>query len=117
MMFSSFGNTQECNDDNTTANQSEENTENSFSNEDDYVQVKMDIDVENHTTTTSSQETQPALSMKLIPENESIGLQSSKSSTRFCSQITSRCLPDDDSVRAPVDVMVALDISGSMTGK
>jgi len=113
-MFSSFRNTQGRNDDNTTASHSTENTENAPSNEDDFVQVKMDID-ENYTTT--SQETQPALSMKLIPENESIGLQSSKSSTRFCSQITSRCLPDDDSARAPVDVMVALDISGSMTGK
>jgi len=60
---------------------------------------------------------QPSLSLKMIPRHESIGVDAALKSTEFCATITARDLPeDDDSKRAPVDIMVALDVSGSMNG-
>lgn len=59
-----------------------------------------------------------ALVTKITAKNESIGLDASQNSTQFCVTTEARNLPeDDDNVRAPVDIVVALDISGSMRGQ
>lgn len=76
----------------------------------DFVQV-MDIDNDD----VSEDE---ALIMKITPRNDTIGLDSPQKSTDFCATVTARSLPEDDnSARAPVDIVVALDVSGSMQGK
>lgn len=60
---------------------------------------------------------QPSLSLKVIPRHESIGIDATVNSTEFCATVTAKEIPeDDDSMRAPVDIMVALDVSGSMNG-
>lgn len=60
---------------------------------------------------------QPALTMKLSPLNDSIGVGADKKTATFCATVTARDLPaDDDSKRAPADIVVVLDVSGSMTG-
>ncbi len=59
---------------------------------------------------------QPALSLNISPLYESIGVDSNKKSTVFCATVTARDLPDDDSKRAPADIVVVLDVSGSMNG-
>jgi len=57
------------------------------------------------------------LDLNIAPLHDSIGMDSRKTETQFCATITACDIPDDDSARAPVDIMVALDISGSMEGK
>lgn len=60
---------------------------------------------------------QPALTLKLSPLNDSIGVGANNKTTTFCATVTARDLPaDDDSKRAPADIVVVLDVSGSMTG-
>ena len=60
----------------------------------------------------------PALSIKITPKNASIGFDAQQTSTEFCATVTARYLPeDDDGARAPVDIVVALDVSGSMSGR
>lgn len=61
-------------------------------------------------------ENEPALSLKIQPLYEMIGVDADLKSTEFCATITAQAIPDDDSKRAPVDIVVALDISASMRG-
>jgi len=59
-----------------------------------------------------------ALSIKVTPRHESIGIDSPHQTLDFCTTVKARSLPeDDDNARAPVDIVVALDISGSMQGR
>jgi len=75
---------------------------------DDFVNITMDTDgVE-----------QSALSTKITPRHDTIGLDAPQKSTQFCTTVTARSLPEDDeSARAPIDIVVALDVSGSMSGR
>lgn len=60
----------------------------------------------------------PALSIKMTPLHDTIGIDASLKSTDFCATVTARDLPDDDdTARAPVDIVVALDVSVSMNGR
>eukprot|EP00979_Chaetoceros_neogracilis_P002918 scaffold489_cov202-Chaetoceros_neogracile.AAC.1 len=60
----------------------------------------------------------PALSLKITPKNDAIGLDAPLTTTEFCVTVTASKLPDDDdTARAPVDIVVALDVSGSMSGR
>ena len=59
----------------------------------------------------------PSLSLKITPRHSIIGVDTGKKITEFCATVTARNLPEDDSARAPVDIMVALDVSGSMDGQ
>jgi Mg-chelatase subunit ChlD len=59
-----------------------------------------------------------ALTAKITAKNDQIGLGNFQKSTEFCVTTEARTLPEDDeSIRAPVDIVVALDVSGSMFGK
>ena len=60
-------------------------------------------------------ENEPSLSLKVVPKHDVIGTDLSHESIQFCATVTARNLPED-SARAPVDIVVALDISGSMNG-
>jgi hypothetical protein len=76
----------------------------------DYVNISMDVDAMDISV--------PALSTKLTPRYEIVGLESSVKNTEVAATVTARELPEDDeSTRAPVDIVVALDISGSMSGR
>lgn len=63
------------------------------------------------------QENVPALALKLTPRHDTIGIKSKETETQFCATVAACDIPDDDSARAPVDIVVALDVSGSMTGR
>eukprot|EP00565_Helicotheca_tamesis_P008941 CAMPEP_0185723920 /NCGR_PEP_ID=MMETSP1171-20130828/589_1 /TAXON_ID=374046 /ORGANISM="Helicotheca tamensis, Strain CCMP826" /LENGTH=506 /DNA_ID=CAMNT_0028391689 /DNA_START=51 /DNA_END=1571 /DNA_ORIENTATION=+ len=79
----------------------------SYLGEDDFV----------HVMETDSAPTSPALSVKLTPKHETIGLQSEhKGTTQICATVKASNIPEDDSARAPVDIVVVLDVSGSMSG-
>lgn len=57
-----------------------------------------------------------ALNVKTTPKHSVIGL-ASKLKTQVCAvNMTARDLPEDDSQRSAVDIIVALDVSGSMSG-
>jgi uncharacterized protein YegL len=56
----------------------------------------------------------PALTLSVSPRHDSIGLGTNLTTTQVCATIKARDLPDEQ--RAPVDIVVALDVSGSMTG-
>lgn len=56
----------------------------------------------------------PALSLSVSPRHDLIGLGTNLTTTQVCATIKARDLPDEQ--RAPVDIVVALDVSGSMTG-
>jgi hypothetical protein len=59
----------------------------------------------------------PSLSLKATPRHSVIGLKTSDVTTQVCATLSARDLPDDDdSKRAPADIVVALDISYSMKG-
>eukprot|EP00565_Helicotheca_tamesis_P007882 CAMPEP_0185724048 /NCGR_PEP_ID=MMETSP1171-20130828/654_1 /TAXON_ID=374046 /ORGANISM="Helicotheca tamensis, Strain CCMP826" /LENGTH=495 /DNA_ID=CAMNT_0028391823 /DNA_START=51 /DNA_END=1538 /DNA_ORIENTATION=+ len=74
---------------------------------DDFVHV-MDID----------DNPAPALKFKLTPRNDQIGkLAKQKGAVQICATTTATKLPEDDSTRAPVDIVVVLDVSGSMYGE
>jgi len=74
-----------------------------------YVYLDEDFDI------TQAKDT---LTVKVTPRHDVIGSQSPLESTQFCSTITATDVTiDDDSARAPVDIVVALDTSGSMRGK
>lgn len=58
-----------------------------------------------------------ALKLSLIPSHSNVGCDSSRTSVHICASIKAMDLPNcDDKNRAPVDIVVALDVSGSMTG-
>lgn len=57
----------------------------------------------------------PSLEFEVSPLRQSIGLKSSEFSTQVCATIKACQLPDNDAfARSPVDIVVALDVSGSM---
>lgn len=57
----------------------------------------------------------PSLEFSVAPHRESIGLRSSEFATQICATVKASELPPGDSyARAPVDIVVALDVSGSM---
>mmetsp|Transcript_12553 Transcript_12553/g.27138 ORF Transcript_12553/g.27138 Transcript_12553/m.27138 type:complete len:559 (-) Transcript_12553:134-1810(-) len=62
----------------------------------------------------------PALSLSVTPRHDTIGIGSGLKSTQVCVTVKARDLPDDDEngdqTRASVDIVVALDVSGSMAG-
>jgi len=89
----------------------------SFS-ESSYDVLNVSRDDENVTADGISIANENSLSLKVTPRHDTIGLEANHSETQFCATVTARDLPeDDDSVRASVDIVVALDISGSMEGK
>lgn len=58
------------------------------------------------------------LDLKITPRHDTIGLQDKHAETHFCATVTAQSLPeDDDSMRAPVDIIIALDVSTSMRGR
>lgn len=56
----------------------------------------------------------PALSLSVSPRHDTIGLDTGVTTTQVCLTIKAEELPDDEEKRAPVDIVVALDVSGSM---
>jgi len=80
----------------------------SSDNTDSFVEIIDNIGITNETS----------LSLKVTPRHDTIGLEAQEVETHFCATVTARDLPDDDDfMRAPVDIVVALDISESMRGK
>jgi Mg-chelatase subunit ChlD len=79
-------------------------------NEDSFVHVAASSTIPN--------QPQPSLSLKVLPHHEVIGIgNTSTKSTQFCATVTARDLPPDNELaRAPVDIIVVLDVSGSMNG-
>ena len=75
----------------------------------EFVQISMEID---------DAKEEDALSIKVSPRCETVGLAVAQKSMDFCATMTARCLPEEeDSERASVNIVVALDISGSMNGR
>jgi Ca-activated chloride channel family protein len=75
---------------------------------DDFVHISIDVDVA----------AEAALAVKITPRHDTIGLDAQPKSTEFCTTVNARNLPEDDeTARAPVDIVVALDVSGSMSGR
>jgi len=97
---------------NSTAN---EPTDTSSTTE-DFVNISMDTNSAEESVATTKETS--ALSVKITPKHDTIGLDAPHTSTEFCATMTARDLPeDDDFARAPVDIVVALDVSGSMSGR
>ena len=71
---------------------------------DDYMQHE-------HTTT------EPTLEFSVTPHRKTIGIRSSEVITQICATIKACELPLGVHARAPVDIVVALDVSGSMVSK
>jgi Mg-chelatase subunit ChlD len=68
---------------------------------DDFVQVEVD----------------PALSTKITPRHDCVGIEARQKDMDFAVTVSARSLPEDDeTARAPVDIVVCLDVSGSMNG-
>jgi len=78
-----------------------------FSNDTESFVHVMDIDTAN----------KMPLELKITPRHDTIGLQAKHAETHFCATVTARSLPEDDGSRAPVDIIVALDVSSSMHGR
>jgi len=59
------------------------------------------------------------LTLKLTPRHSVIGTASDLHKTQLCATITARDPPikEEEYIRAPVDIVVALDVSASMTGE
>jgi hypothetical protein len=57
---------------------------------------------------------EPSLEFQVTPLRESIGIKSSEFTTQICATVKACELPEGDSSRCPVDIVVALDVSGSM---
>jgi hypothetical protein len=68
-----------------------------------YVNVPTDMD------------NKPTLDVTVTPKHDIIGLLSGLSSTQVCVTMAARDLPEDER-RSPIDVVVALDVSYSMSG-
>ena len=56
------------------------------------------------------------LTMNIVPKHSDIGIDAKVSTTQMCVTINACEIDEDDGDRAPVDIVIALDISGSMTG-
>lgn len=86
------------------------------SSDDDHSYVYLDEDEFN--TTAITQIKRDTLTLEVTPRHDVIGSRSHLKTTQFCATVTATDVPiDDDSARAPVDIVVALDTSGSMRGK
>jgi von Willebrand factor type A domain len=55
------------------------------------------------------------IALTLIPKNNAVGVDSTCSTTQICATMKARKLPEGAD-RTPVDIIVALDVSGSMRG-
>uniref|UniRef100_A0A7S1DBC7 VWFA domain-containing protein n=1 Tax=Cyclophora tenuis TaxID=216820 RepID=A0A7S1DBC7_CYCTE len=75
----------------------------------DTITTNSTMDVDQHVT----------LETRVTPRFDVVGLKSDMKSTQVCATLQANELPEDDSDdgRAAVDIVVALDVSGSMTGK
>jgi Mg-chelatase subunit ChlD len=58
-----------------------------------------------------------ALKLSAAPRHLVIGTECSLSKTQICATISARDLPEHENQRAAVDIIVALDVSDSMSGK
>jgi hypothetical protein len=58
-----------------------------------------------------------ALDFVVTPRHGMVGIDSNMATTQACVTITACEIPDEDDKRAPVDIVVALDVSTSMYGK
>lgn len=58
---------------------------------------------------------EPALSLMVTPRHNVVGTDATMSTTQVCASVNAAELPDDGK-RAPIDLVVALDCSGSMNG-
>lgn len=56
-----------------------------------------------------------SLTLNVTPRHNVVGLESTTVTTQVCATLQARELPDDVQ-RASVDIMIALDVSGSMSG-
>ena len=61
--------------------------------------------------------TEPTLEFSVTPHRKTIGIRSSEVITQICATIKACELPLGVHARAPVDIVVALDVSGSMVSK
>jgi len=61
--------------------------------------------------------TEPTLEFSVTPHRKTIGIRSSEVITQICATIKACELPLGVHTRAPVDIVVALDVSGSMVSK
>jgi len=78
------------------------------------------VNVDAADTLSHSTSTMPPLSVKVTPKHNIIGSESTFSFTEFCVTVKAMELPveeEDENTRAAVDIVVALDISGSMAGQ
>ena len=59
------------------------------------------------------------LRLSIAPLFDTIGLQSADTATKICVNVKAKEMLDDhqENVRSPVDIVVALDVSGSMKGR
>mmetsp|Transcript_42093 Transcript_42093/g.49180 ORF Transcript_42093/g.49180 Transcript_42093/m.49180 type:complete len:498 (+) Transcript_42093:49-1542(+) len=76
------------------------------------------MDVEDLDDFVEVAQTVNALVLSVAPKYKHIGVESALTTTQACVTVKARELPEDDSehARAPVDIVVALDVSGSMRG-
>jgi hypothetical protein len=81
---------------------SEDQTISTFEEEDSFVDL-MDV------------EQSEIVALSLAPKNKVISLNSNVSTTQICASMKARKLPEE-AERAPVDIVVALDVSYSMSG-
>lgn len=58
-------------------------------------------------------QTSECITLTLTPKNNTIGVGAPLTSTQICATMTARTIPLDAD-RASVDILVALDVSGSM---
>lgn len=77
----------------------------------------MDMDMSAPTVNddSASASQQNPLSLKVTPKHKTVGVDSAVTSNQVVATVTARDLPSDDQ-RAAVDIVVALDVSGSMRG-
>ena len=74
------------------------------------------METESFVQVNNSRSDGPTLSLTGAPRHAVIGVESPMKSTDVCFTVQAGELPDNDDERAPVDIIVALDISGSMGG-
>lgn len=86
-----------------------------MSTADSFVDVAMEMDACDKSNELSAS----ALFLKVNPRHDVVGLdnQTSRTITQVCATVTACKLPEEnEDARAPVDITVALDVSGSMSG-
>ena len=87
-------------------NDSDEWTLPSTAETDSYIDIGSPVDGRN-----------AVLALAVTPRHEFIGVDSPLTTTQACVTVKACDIPLDDDTRSPVDIVVALDISVSMTGK